>query len=414
MQRGRDDDEALQPHADVDEHRRDEKPERTGAALLEPHQLRRESVADPERGVHVLVRSQRAILEHVDLEDVAGVEAVEPLHRVCVRDDQSRREHHLAHVLEVLGGDEVFELEKLSRGDRQREHHRESGEDGAGDEVGREKRRVPSGQLRDREVERHDRVHGKNERRRKAGQQEVRVLVAIPVLRGAAPSEGERAVDALHPQLRRAIAQRREIGNQSDIPEQRGDRRVGRDREHVPHQRAAELRPQAHRVRVREHPPVVPGTSGVQRGIQARRRDREQRHRFRESIDRRAPLLTQEEQDRGDQRAGVADADPPDEVDDVHAPSDRMVDAEDADAFSDQEGDGEGEETDEAEGDEEPEEPAERRLAAQDDRGNVIGDGGEVVSRLDRRSRDEALRDAQLLRGGAELVDGGGVFGGHR
>ena len=74
----------------------------------------------------------------------------------------------------------------------------------------------------------------------------------------------------------------------------------------------------------------------MQRRIQTRRGDGEQRHRLGESVDRRAPLLPQQQQDCGDQRAGVADADPPDEVEDVEAPADRMVDAPDADADEDQ------------------------------------------------------------------------------
>ena len=47
----------------------------------------------------------------------------------------------------------------------------------------------------------------------------------------------------------------------------------------------------------------------------------------------------QQQQDGGDQRAGVADADPPDEVDDREAPADRDVDAPDADADDEQVGD---------------------------------------------------------------------------
>ena len=62
--------------------------------------------------------------------------------------------------------------------------------------------------------------------------------------------------------------------------------------------------------------------------------DREQRHRFGEAVDRGAPVLPQQQQDRGDQRAGMADADPPDEVDDGEAPADRNVDAPDADALA--------------------------------------------------------------------------------
>ena len=57
--------------------------------------------------------------------------------------------------------------------DQQRQHHREAGEDGAGDEVGREDRGVPAGQLRHREVEGHDGVHREHQRRREAGEDQV-------------------------------------------------------------------------------------------------------------------------------------------------------------------------------------------------------------------------------------------------
>ena len=67
--------------------------------------------------------------------------------------------------------------------------------------------------------------------------------------------------------------------------------------------------------------------------------DGEDRHRFGEPVDRRAPSLLEQQQDRGDQRAGVADADPPDEVDDREAPADRDVDAPDPGALQQQPGD---------------------------------------------------------------------------
>ena len=43
----------------------------------------------------------------------------------------------------------------------------------------------------------------------------------------------------------------------------------------------------------------------------------------------------------GNQRARVADSDPPDEIDDGKSPADRNVDAPDADAFDEQVADGE-------------------------------------------------------------------------
>ena len=68
----------------------------------------------------------------------------------------------------------------------------------------------------------------------------------------------------------------------------------------------------------------------------------EKRHSFGEAVDGCAPLLIEQKENGGDQRAGVADTDPPDEVDDGEAPADGDVDAPDADALDDQPADGDG------------------------------------------------------------------------
>ena len=51
-------------------------------------------------------------------------------------------------------------------------HHGEAGVDGAGHEVGRENRRVPAGQDRDREIEADDGVDGEHQRRGQTRQQQ--------------------------------------------------------------------------------------------------------------------------------------------------------------------------------------------------------------------------------------------------
>ena len=86
--------------------------------------------------------------------------------------------------------------------------------------------------------------------------------------------------------------------------------------------------------------------------------DGEQRHRLGEPVDRRPPRLLEQQQDRRDQRAGVADADPPDEVDDGEAPADRDVDAPDADALHQQIGDRDHQHVREREREQEPDPPA--------------------------------------------------------
>ena len=219
-------------------------------------------------------------------------------------------------------------------------------------------------------------------------------------MRRAAPSHRERAVDHAADFRFRAIAQRREIGNQSDEPEQQRHRRVCRDREDVPDERAAELRPHVHRVRIREQPvDREPRTSRVQHREYRRAGDGEQRHRFGEAIDRGAPCLLEEQQDRRDERARVADADPPHEVDNREAPADRNVDAPYARAHEQQVGDGDHEHVDERERDAEAEPPSERRPARQDDRADLVGDGREGMARRDdRRTRPRRRRRVRFLR----------------
>ena len=75
-----------------------------------------------------------------------------------------------------------------------------------------------------------------------------------------------------------------------------------------------------------------------------------------------------QQQNRGDQRAGVADADPPHEVDDREAPGDRDVDAPDADAHVEEPADRDDQHLQQREAGQEADPPAARVLVAEDDR----------------------------------------------
>ncbi len=72
---------------------------------------------------------------------------------------------------------------------------------------------------------------------------------------------------------------------------------VSGNREHVPFERAARLRPQPHGVRVGKQPIKQPRTPKVQNRKHAGACDGKQRHRFREAVDRRSPVLFQQKQD---------------------------------------------------------------------------------------------------------------------
>src|SRR5271167_569831 len=80
-------------------------------------------------------------------------------------------------------------------------------------------------------------------------------------------------------------------------------------------------------------------------------------HGFGETIDRSAPLLIQEIKNGGDQRSGVTDTDPPDEIDDGEAPANGNVDAPNSDAFDDQPADGHVQHHHETDGQRESREP---------------------------------------------------------
>ena len=82
-----------------------------------------------------------------------------------------------------------------ARRNQQRQHHGEAAEDRAGHEVGREDRGVPGRDDRRGEVEGHDAVHRKHQRRGKAGQKQIGHFVMAPVAVRAAPAQREDAVE---------------------------------------------------------------------------------------------------------------------------------------------------------------------------------------------------------------------------
>src|SRR5256886_13775684 len=223
---------------------------------------------------------------------------------------------------------------------------------------------VPARHHRHREVVAHDGVHRKHQRSRQAGEQQVGDLVMVPVPRGASPTKRKGSVDAAHPARGGAVAQRGQVGDEAQVPEeQRGDE-VGGDGEYVPHQRALELRPDAVRARIREEPvDGEPGAPGVEHRKQRRLQHREERHRLGEPVDAGAPLLLEEEEDGRDQRPGVADADPPDEIDDAEGPGDRDVVAPHPDALGDRHHQREGEQARAGETQPDEEQPALAGLA---------------------------------------------------
>src|SRR5205814_5921345 len=89
----------------------------------------------------------------------------------------------------------------------------------------------------------------------------------------------------------------------------------------------------------------------------------------------RAPLLSQQQQNRRNQSARVADADPPDKVQDVQSPADRNVDAPKTDPFEQKLCDRQQQQLEKHKRDRKTDKPAQRRRALQDDRADLVRDG---------------------------------------
>ena len=380
-----DDHKALEPHADVHKDREHEHERDAGADLLEPEELRRDHVAADHDPVRPPVLTERAVDERELLVHRARVPRDEELHRVRVADHATGHEDDLVHVVEVAQRDEVLETEEFTRRNRERDHHREAGEDCASDEVRREDRGVPTGQLRGREVERNDRVHRENERRRERSKDEVGALVAVPVAVRAAPTEAEEAVTELLDLALRAIAQGCKVRHHARVPEEERHGEVGRNCEHVPEERRAELRPHFHLVRDREEPVRKPHATNVDARERTCADDCEDRHRFGEAVDARAPLLTEQEEDRADERACVTDADPEHEVRDVVGPHDGVVETPHANTREDEVADARAEDAQESERGRECDVPSKRRLLGFVHAADRRGDFAELVHVEDKR-----------------------------
>lgn len=387
-ERGDGDHEALEPHADVDEEADDPDEGMVLADLLEPEELRGDHVAGDHDPIGPGILSEGPVHEGELLEGVARVGRDEELGGVRVADHRARGQDDLTHVVDVVLVDDVMQAIDRAQRQHQGQHHREAGEDGAGDEVRREDGRVPARDVRDGEVERDDGVHGKHERGREARKEQVRHLEVGPLAVTAAPTHGQQAVERLAPPGRGPVADDAEVRDHAHVPEERGDGEVGRDCEDVPLKRGAELHPDTVLIGQREEPPAEPHATDVEEREETRATDREDGHGLGGAIDGRAPLLAEEAEDRRDQRAGVADADPEDEVDDGPTPTHGRTEAPGAGTGRDEVAEADERERRDEERDAEHDLPPERGLFF-DDATDLVRDPVEAAVIEDQRGARE-------------------------
>src|SRR5262245_40902026 len=102
--------------------------------------------------------------------------------------------------------------------------------------------------------------------------------------------------------MRGAVAQGRQVWNQTDKPKQERYGPVSRDGKYVPYERAPELRLYSQVVGIWEKPVKKPRAAEVQHRIHQRADYREQRHGLRKTVDGVAPFLVQQQQNSRDER----------------------------------------------------------------------------------------------------------------
>ena len=158
----------------------------------------------------------------------------------------------------------------------------------------------------------------------------------MPVTHRAAPSNRCESVCKLLEATLRSITKRREIWNHSHVPENQRHSEIGTDCEDVPKKWTAELRPHLHRVWNWKEPICKPDATHVNSWKESSANNCEDGHRFCKSIDSRAPLLTEEKENRRDQSSGVTNTDPENEVGDVVRPHDWVIQSPHANASEDE------------------------------------------------------------------------------
>ena len=229
-----DDDKPFEPHARVGKHHDGQDDPGVLAAILEPEKLGSSDVARDHGPVRPPVGTKGTVCEGVDFKRVAAVPGDKELHRVRVPDQGPGEQDDLAHVVDVLVGDEVVKVIDLAKGNEKGENHSETAKDGARHKVRWKDGGVPSGNDGSGKIERHDTVHGQNERGRNSRENEIRFLVMGPVTVGAPPTQGQQTVCHLTKPGGGAIPQGSKVGDQAQIPEDEGDGEIGecRQRDH--------------------------------------------------------------------------------------------------------------------------------------------------------------------------------------
>ena len=151
----------------------------------------------------------------------------------------------------------------------------------------------------------------------------ISIMTPLPV--AATPAERKHPVHGFAPPSLRPIPHRRQIRHQPQIPKQNRHSEIGGNREDIPHQRTAKIRPDPVRIWNRRHKPSHPDSADVNSRKNSRTNHGKERHGLGRTINRRTPFLTTKMQNRRDQSSGVTDPDPEDEIGNTPCPANRNI-----------------------------------------------------------------------------------------
>ena len=225
----------------------------------------------------------------------------------------------------------VFEVKELAQEGHGQDKPGDAAENGSGHEVGSEDRRVPHGDGSHGKVPTHDGVHGNGDGNNGDCHDVHRRLKPVPLPRSALPAQGQDSVE-FFPPASRFVAHQRPIRDDRQQKEGDAARQISADGEEIPHQGRAKLRPDVALAGIGGQPEEEPGPSEVDDGKQAADHQSKDGNHLSTTRHRTAPRGVGKAQYRRDQRPGMADADPEDEVGDVKGPEYRAVDSPYADS----------------------------------------------------------------------------------
>src|SRR5690606_5506143 len=124
VQRGGDDCETLEPHTDMYNSRHDEHHGNTSAEPLEPEHLTSAYVAAYHSPIRPSIVAKRSVDKHEALVRVSSIPCDKEFHRISISHHHTRRQDNLVHIVQVLQGDVVLQVEDLTRYHHQGDNHR--------------------------------------------------------------------------------------------------------------------------------------------------------------------------------------------------------------------------------------------------------------------------------------------------